>query len=193
MRRHGVTAILGAFAAAGLVGAHVLAYLIALPDAAVRAAMLRGTGHGYLSAAGVVAIVAAIFGSFAAASLGFRRGGGRVDIRWREAALRIAAIQTIAFVVLEVAERAAVNIPPAAINPRLLLVGIGVQVLVACLAALVIALICRVAAIVWTALAQTLVRAAHGARELVRDVDRLPRERAFAGAYDSRAPPVSPR
>src|SRR5438045_3715558 len=109
MRRRTATPILAAFAAAGLVGAHVLAYVIALPDAAVRAAMLRGTGHGYLSAAGVVAVLAAIFGSFAAAALG-ARSGRAAPVAWRHAALRIAAVQTAAFVVLEIAERAAVNI-----------------------------------------------------------------------------------
>jgi hypothetical protein len=187
-----ITVVLAAFAAAGLIGAHVLGYVIALPDAAVRAAILRGTGHGYLSAAGVVAVVAAIFGSFAAAALGFGDVQARA-LRWRDAALRIAAVQTVAFVVLEIAERAAVNVPPVRMSPRLLLVGIGVQALVACIAALVIVLVCRVAAVVWRALAGTLVRAAYSAYRLVGPTDTTPVPLAFAGGFDSRAPPRSPR
>jgi hypothetical protein len=191
VKRRGTGAILAAFAAAGLVGAHVLAYAIALPDAAIRATILRGTGHGYLSAAGVVAVVAAIFGSFAAAWLG-GRSQRSVPIGWRQAALRIAAVQTGAFVVLEVAERAAVNIPPVAINPRLLVVGIAVQLLVACLAAAVIALACRVGAIVWRALAGSLRASAGGSQRLVRVFEARAFAPALAGGYDSRAPPSTP-
>jgi len=192
--RRGVTAVLACFTGTGLVGAHVVAYLIALPDAAVRATILRATGHGYFSVAMVVATVAAIFGSFAPAALGFRRGEtARVAVRWRYAAVRIALVQTAAFVVLGFAERAAANVPPVAMSPRLLFVGIGVQVLVACLAAAVIAVICRVAALVRRALSTGTVRVLRPALRFVHVFEAALPQPALVGGFDSRAPPVSPR
>ena len=190
--RRVVPAVLACFAAAGLVGAHVLAYVIALPDPAVRATFLRASGHSYFSAATVVAIVAAIFGSFAAAALGFRKRQAATP-RWRDAAVRIALIQTAAFAVLEIAERAAAGVSPTVIGPRLALIGVAVQIVVACVAALVLLLVCRVATFVWRALAGRPERVRRASRPLPTPlVTSLP-QLAFAGGFDSRAPPSSSR
>ncbi len=187
-----VPAVLALFAAAGLVGAHVLAYLIALPDQAVRAALLSASGHGYFSAATVVAVVAAIFGSFAAAAIGLRRQqSASRALRWRYTAVRIALVQTAAFAVLEIAERAAAGVSPALIGPRLAVIGVVVQVVVAWLAAGVLLAICRVAALARRVFAGRPERVRHHDRRIPDLFDwSLPRL-AFAGSFDSRAPPPS--
>jgi hypothetical protein len=192
-RRRTAQAILACSAAAGLVGAHVIAYIVALPDPAVRATVLRATGHGYFSAAAVAAVVAGIFGVLGAAALGYRRGGGMVrPVGLRHTAVRVAAIQSAAFVILEVAERAAANVPLVTMNVRLLLIGIGVQALLGCLAAAIVLLVCRTAAAVW--------RALHGPPRIrgrverrVAPFDALVSRPALAGAFASRAPPSPPR
>jgi hypothetical protein len=192
-RRRGVQAILATSAAAGLVGAHLIAYLVALPDAAVRSGMLRATGHGYFSAAIVVATVAGIFGVLAAAAVGFRAGetGEHLTLRWRDAALRIAAVQTAAFVVLEMAERAAANVPPLTISPRLLLTGFAVQIVLAAAAALLVTLIARVsaaAADLWL----TRVPPVHGGTQrLVPLFDGRVLRPVLTGALHARAPPLA--
>ena len=189
-RRHLVRPTLALFAAAGLVGAHVVAYVIALPDAAVRSAVLRMTGHGYFSAAVVVATVAGIFGSAAAAAVGFRGGRRAPPIRWRAAALRIALVQVGAFCVLEFAERAAAG-GPVSLSPKLLAVGVAVQIAIAVVAAIVLVLIARVATLAARAWTQPLPWT-RPIRRVVALVDTSLRQPPFAAPLSARGPP-SPR
>jgi hypothetical protein len=187
-RRHFIRPTLGMFAAAGLVGAHVLAYLIALPDAAVRAAVLRTTGHGYFSAAFVVATVAAIFGSAAAAAIGCRRGHTASSLRWRAAAWRIALVQSTAFLVLEFAERAAADVP-FSLSPKLLGIGLAVQLVVAIASAVVVVLIARVAALVWIAWSRRPRPTARLGGRAVALFDGTRPRAAFATGVSARGPP----
>jgi len=194
-RRAPQTALLACFAASGLVAAHVLAYVIALPDAMVRSAVLRNTGHGYLGPAIVIATVAMVFGLIGSAALGYSHGrrGTRGHMRWRDAALRIAGTQTVAFLLLEGAERVVSGRRPVALDVTLLAVGVVVQALLGLLAGAVVVAVRRVA------------RAAGAARRAFVPARlpllgrvyamlgvRAPRLVA-AGALPARGPPVSPR
>jgi hypothetical protein len=194
-RRIRSTALLGCFAAAGLVGAHVLAYRMALPDGLVRAAVLRTTGHGYLGPAIVIATVAFVFGLIGSAAVGFAHGRrhSRGIPSWRYAALRIAATQTGGFVMLEFAERVVVGRRPVAFDVALLCIGIVVQIVLACAAAAVLVLVGRAAHAVGRASRTPLPVRLQLYRSVFTAFDvRAPRL-LFAGAQPVRGPPSSPR
>jgi hypothetical protein len=186
-----VEAILAASAAAGLVGAHALAYVVALPDPAVRSLVLRATGHAYFSAAVVVAVVAAIFGCAAAAALGVRNDNARLTLR--SAAWRVVGAQATAFALLEVAERAAVNVAPLSIGARLAIIGLVVQAVVGFAAAAIVVAVCRVARAARRALTGRRAWPARRWAAVVASFDSRPLERAFANGLGARAPPATPR
>jgi hypothetical protein len=95
------TAILG-MALAGLVGGHLLGYLAAEPDAHAREALLERTGHLYLAEVGMFAAIAVAVATLAAAVLGAARRRSR-GVRGTFA--RLATLQGVAFVALEMGER----------------------------------------------------------------------------------------
>lgn len=187
------TALLACFAAAGLIGAHVLTYFIALPDAIVRSLVLRNTGHGYIGPAVVIAVVALLFGVIGSAAIGYARGrrGERSAARWRHAALRIAGTQTVAFLLLETAERGVAGRRPVALDLMLLAVGILVQALVGCLAATVLTFVGRAGELVGRALRPAPLLRAHRRVRVSFDI-AVPRLQ-FAGAHSARAPPAPSR
>ena len=91
-------------AAAGVLAGHWLTYLVDVPDAHARAAVLAATGHAYLSIAGelvtvfaTVSIVAVFLGALLDAGAGPRPG--------RALAVRLSVLQIGAFVAMEVLER----------------------------------------------------------------------------------------
>jgi hypothetical protein len=93
------------FAFVGLIAGHLLSYLIAIPDAARRDAVLAETGHAYLHLAGDVAIVLAFasvvtVGLRAVAERGARELPSGLRLAWR-----LGALQAGAFVAMEVGER----------------------------------------------------------------------------------------
>jgi hypothetical protein len=189
------TTLLACFAAAGLIGAHVLAYFIALPDAIVRSAVLRNTGHGYLGPAVVIATVALFFGIIGAAAVGYAHGrhGERSAVRWRHVALRIASTQTVAFLLLETAERGVAGRRPVAGDLTLLAVGVVVQALLGCIAAAVLTFVGRAAEFVGRTL-RPRPSPLHGVRGRVRALFDVAAPRLqFAGAHSARAPPAPSR
>src|SRR5438874_9860877 len=115
----------------GVLAAHAVAYLIAFRDTGQRRAILVATGHGYLRHAALVVIV----GGAVARTLSAARG---LDARWWDAALRVAALQTGAFIGVEMLERVAVGLGPLSGLARIGLIGSGVQLVMAALVAAVL-------------------------------------------------------
>jgi hypothetical protein len=133
-----------ATAVVGLLGAHVLGYVVLAPETSVRSAVLAETGHGYLPRLTEVAVAAAILAGLASARLGMLRAHGVTDGRWsvRFLSVRLSVLQVAGYVVLEVAERVLSDAPVAGVG-AVLAVGIPVQAVVASVAAALIALLER--------------------------------------------------
>ena len=136
--------MLGASAGAGAVGAHVLAYALAIPDAGHRHVTLDTTGHGYLSWAAVAAValgVAAAVGTFArGARIGLPAAKGSGARRVLRDAAVLGLCQSAAFVVMESAERLSAGLSPTSLPVALVAIGVAAQVVVALLAAVALAL-----------------------------------------------------
>lgn len=178
--------VLFAMAAAGLVGGHVLGYMVLAPDARQRGALLSLTGHWYLSKAFALAVAAAIVAGVASALLGAARG--RLDGR-RTMALRLAGLQVLSFVVLEVTERLLAGGSLGELLGPVLAIGIPLQVLVAVLGVLVLALVAGTAAAVVRALCRPWALVA-AVRVYERTADRPVPNRLVRCAWGIRGPPL---
>jgi hypothetical protein len=136
---------------AGAVAGHTLTYLLTVPQAAARDALLASTGHNYWAAAVAVALV---LGLASVVSVIVRQfGGGLRGERTMGAdgvprlARRLAALQVSIFLVQEVLERLDVGAPLGGVRTgRLLLVGVLIQALVATALAVALFLLARVSA-----------------------------------------------
>ncbi len=153
---------LTAFAAiAGVVVGHWIAYVVAVPGAGPREALLAQTGHGYWPTAVALAFV---FGAAAAAGTVVRHlgRGTRREVfpstgweRYRTTALRLAALQASAFAVQEVVERLHAGAPLGGLgHDGFVALGLAVQVLVAAGLALVLTWLGRTAEAIGRALAE---------------------------------------
>jgi hypothetical protein len=130
----GIVARRGVIAAgtawAGLVIGHLLAYGLAYPEEGTRRAHLAATGHGWLDLA-TLSVLALIPAVLILTSFSGLRGRAPTST-W----MRLSALQVPAFLLIEVAERGTA-VGEAFSDPAVLL-GVGVQVLVAALAALLL-------------------------------------------------------
>jgi hypothetical protein len=127
-----------AVASAAVVLGHRLAYLAAFPDATAREAALRASGHGYLGFLTDVAILLAGAAAAGAFLSRLTRSGGRVPSLGGLSA-RLATLQSVAFVTMEVTERVASGAPVGSVlTHHLLPIGIAVQALGAVVATLLI-------------------------------------------------------
>jgi hypothetical protein len=183
--------VLGGAGLLGLVGAHVLDYTLLFRNPLARAGLLLQTGHSYfahaIEFAGVSAVLAVV-GSFA---LGFWRARSIAADRPStiRVAFTLALIQSGGFVALEAVERLAAG----SLGQRALtitMVGIGLQIAVALLAAIVLRLIERAGEIVARALttpARPRVLATAFARPAVRAVPRF----EILSRASPRAPPLA--
>jgi hypothetical protein len=126
--------VLTGTAAGGVVAGHIVAYALLSPRQAERVALLHRSGHGYFPRALVAAIFLSAVAAAVAAGLGYRRGRAvahRVEpASWLAMAARLAVFQGAGFVLLESVERAVAGAGLADLA-ALLLLGLGVQVLVA--------------------------------------------------------------
>jgi hypothetical protein len=149
MHEDGRTEGLPVFASAvlGLVAGHGIAYLIAIPDAHRRAAVLQNTGHAYLPLLVEIGLILAVAG---AASIVMRALGSRARIHEgsvAETAVALGALQVGAFVVLEIVERLVTHMPlHELVSDHLLAIGVVVQLGVALIGALVLRALARTAA-----------------------------------------------
>jgi hypothetical protein len=178
------------FAFVGLIAGHLLSYLIAIPDAARRDAVLAESGHAYLHLAGDVAVVLAFA---AVVTVGLRAAAGRgsteppsgVRLAWR-----LGALQAGAFVAMELGERLASGTGLGELfTDHLFGIGIVVQLVIASLGALLLRWLGRVAVRIAAVLACLPRRRPAGITWGRPGSTRAPR-RAFAGIVTARAPPL---
>ena len=121
-----------AFAVAGLVLGHALAYVLAMPDPHHRDLVLARTGHDYLPAAAQLALILAFAGAAATAMGGILSRREAASDRWLTLAVRLAVVQASAFAGQEVVERIATGAPLAdLVHQHLLVAGLAAQVVVA--------------------------------------------------------------
>jgi hypothetical protein len=139
-------AILYATAAAGLIGGHVIAYSLSVPDRERRGLLLVETGHGYISKAVVVAVAAAIVSILAAALLGALRGRGA--LRPSQLVVRLGLLQGLGYLALEAGERLLAGVPVSDLAGPVLLLGLPLQLLIAAIGSLLLAAVARTAAAV---------------------------------------------
>ena len=167
----------------GVLVGHTVAYRLLLPDAHARTLELAASGHGYLSGANVVGLVAAVI-ALAALFLGRVLRADEVDLR--HLTTRLIGFQMAVFVAMEVLERIASGGGVQHL-PAVLLVGLPVQAGVALLVALFARLLLRVAAAIADRLA--LAPAWAVAPVTFADGSAAPRQRLLTGSPPGRAPP----
>jgi len=111
---------------AGTLAAHSIAYWVVAPDPHQHASLLLSTGHGYWGVVTPLAMGLAVAGI---AGVVISRSGP--EARFGAVAARAAALQLVAFLVMETIERATVGGSLAVIREPVVLVGLAVQMLIA--------------------------------------------------------------
>lgn len=170
----------------GVIVGHLGGYLAAFPTGPERAAHLHASGHGSF---GMLAAAAAVAGLVALLCTGLRsRSSGRSPRVWT-AALALAAVQVPGFLVLEVAERH-FSLGAALADPAVVL-GLAVQVIVACGVALLLHGVGTVSVHLGRRPARP--RSGESAPAAPRPVERLDAPLlAFLAGAPRRAPPLAP-
>jgi hypothetical protein len=148
-------------AVGGVVLAHWLAYVLAIPGAHARAQVLAASGHSYW----VMAIKFAVVLGLAALGSLFLRHLDRSPRTWESGqeafsaiAARLSLLQVTAFIAMEVTERLVVGAPVAHLfHHRLFLMGLAVQLIVASGGALLLLWFSRTAERVAEALGRPLL------------------------------------
>ena len=168
---------------------HVVAYLLASPDPHERDALLGATGHGYLSIAGPLAASVLIAGLVGFVVDRLRRSDGTSSVTFVELAARLIALQVLSFLGLEITERLVQGAPFGALFQPVVVIGVVLQVVSACVAAIVLFALGRAVELV--------LRARRGAPR--RAPEPLPRPTIFvpvrrsvlaAGGRTPRGPPL---
>jgi hypothetical protein len=148
-------------AVGGVVLAHWLAYVLAIPGAHARAQVLAASGHSYW----VMAIKFAVVLGLAALGALFLRHLDRPPRTWESGqeafsaiAARLSLLQVMAFIAMEVTERLVVGAPVAHLfHHRLFLMGLALQLIVASAGALLLLWFSRTAERVAEALGRPLL------------------------------------
>jgi hypothetical protein len=148
-------------AVGGVVLAHWLAYVLAIPGAHARAKVLAASGHSYW----VMAIKFAVVLGLAALGALFLRHLDRPPRTWESGqeafsaiAARLSLLQVMAFIAMEVTERLVVGAPVAHLfHHRLFLMGLALQLIVASAGALLLLWFSRTAERVAEALGRPLL------------------------------------
>jgi hypothetical protein len=187
------TSVVAVAAGAGVLGGHWAAYRVTLPEANLRDHVLAQAGHGYWAIAARGGVALALAAVVAVVLRGVRGGGGAPSTRSRTVALawRLAALQVVGFVVLEVVERVASGASLAGLlSHRLLAAGVLIQVLVSMASALAMVLLHRAAAVIGQALRNRPEPGLPAPRLGPTRTGALIRL-TLAGAAGLRSPPVS--
>ena len=156
MRASRLRILLGV-AMAGVVVGHSLAYFTALPNAGARAELLARTGHSYWTGAVLLALAvsAVAFARHIRDHVRSPLTEGAIGQNYLPVALWLVVMQVSAYAAIEVTERLASGYPiQQMFHSALPLIGVAVQVLVACASTLLLRLLARAA----EALAGTLAR-----------------------------------
>jgi hypothetical protein len=195
MRRRGLAhrLPLTGVAVAGAVVGHMVAYVLAVPEPTARMALLGATGHAYWTEAIAAALVLGLV-SLAATLWRFFRAGlapGRPAPGESVAGVagRLTGLQVAIYLVQETLERLEAGLPPHTLG-RLLVIGVGVQVAIAALLALLLTLAGRAAEAVGRALRRVPCRRQTTGPTLVDLVAAWP-SRLLATGLGCRAPPHS--
>ncbi|MEP6759030.1 MAG: hypothetical protein ABJB55_07545 [Actinomycetota bacterium] len=138
----GPSALLG-LALAGVLAGHSLTYRVLMPDAHERTAELARNGHGYLDGANALGLVAVI----AALAIVFLGRLVRPNGTERHVLRRLTAFQLTAFAAMELLERLGSGAGMHQL-PRVFVVGVPAQLLVAAIVAAVVRLTLQAATIV---------------------------------------------
>jgi hypothetical protein len=177
----------------GVVLGHWVSYLLAMPSAGIRDEVLAATGHAYWLTAVKQAVVLAAVSLAAIAMREFRRVRAQDEhpesVGPGSLALRLAGLQVVGFLALELTERVAAGAPISSILAHhVLVLGLLVQVVLAASAALLLSVFARAAG----ALARALVRSPFP-RPAHRTFPRLPatvlRPALVSGSAGPRSPP----
>jgi hypothetical protein len=140
---------LAGVAVGGVVLAHWLAYVLAIPAAHVRAEVLAASGHSYWVLAIKLAVVLglAAFGTLFLQHVGGRsRGTEPEEEPFSLIAARLSLLQVAAFTGMEVTERLMVGAPVAHMfHHRIFLMGLALQLIVAGAGALLLVWFSRTA------------------------------------------------
>lgn len=134
---------MGGIAAAGVIATHWLTYRLTLPDAHHRAEVLHHTGHAHFPAVSAVGLALFTVASIRLCVLG---ASGRRVPGLRSTAARLILLQAAAWTALEVGERVVSDRLPTLDDHGLFVVGLGVQIVVALLGALLVRLVAEVTA-----------------------------------------------
>lgn len=121
-------AALSALAAAGLLGAHVIDYVLIVPDPGHRHDLLLRTGHGYLSVALAATVAAAVVALLTRTAAGLSETSRHSTLR---DAVILATTQIGAFVSLEAIERLVSGVPADARLWRVIALGVALQAVIA--------------------------------------------------------------
>lgn len=178
---------LGALAFAGVAFAHGLTFLLIAPDPGTRERLLSATGHGYwpyVMPLALGAMVASLAG-FAAG----RRAGSTPERLYRSAAIRLAVLQSVGFVLLEAVERSFVDASLHPLTSPFLLIGVAVQIAMALAGAVLLVVVARV--VQHFSGRRRLLRPARASvpRAALRAV--APRLRVSSGGATLRGPPLA--
>jgi hypothetical protein len=178
----------------GVVLGHAITYVLTVPQAAPREALLASTGHSYWSAAVTAAVVLGLGSAAWDAARHFLHGlEGGPEAAGQDSlaglALRLASLQSGIFVLQETLERLHAGAPQyGLVAQHILLVGIPVQILVALAGAALLVWLGRAAEAVGRILrhapAPRLALAVASANG-----DRAPHVRRIGGIAGIRAPP----
>ena len=175
----------------GAVAGHTLTYLLTVPQAAARDALLASTGHSYWAVA-----VALVLGLTSAAGVALRhfRGGLRGDETMGTDGVRrltgqLAALQVGIFLLQEILERYEAGAPLGGLRTdRLLLAGTLVQILIAAALAIAPFFLARVSAAAGRAFRRSAPYSFHRPAPFVGRTLLL-QSRLVAAGGGSRAPP----
>ncbi len=128
-----------ALAALGVASGHLLTYLVIVPNAEARAALLARTGHGYFSLFAQLALVVGAIGAASSLLGALGRGPSRSDVTFWQ----LAALQAAAFVWMEFVERVVSHTGFGDLFRTDVVVGVLVQVAVAAIVACLVSLLRR--------------------------------------------------
>ena len=186
---HRTVATIG-IAGAGLMLGHGLAYAIGTPQAHVRDELLRATGHGYLSYATQVALLAGAVGVVGLFLTRLTRRGTHGSFLGDIA--RLAGAQSAAFVTMEIGERllSGASLHDLTHGP-LLAIGLGVQLATALLGAVTLRLTEHAAELAGS-LSRPLAPSTPSFAEATALASGVARRRPAMRAGASRAPPFLP-
>jgi hypothetical protein len=183
LRRADSIALVGV-AWGGVVLGHLLTYFLVYPSSPARAGHLADTGHGSFELA-ILSLVAAV--PLALGLMTRRALGSRWTFSTKGTLISLAGIQLAAFALLEYAERH-FSLTAALSDPAVQL-GLAVQVLIAALLTVALALFVRVVRLVVARL-RPLPVSRREAKRLLHREDPFTRA-VFLNAIRLRAPPPS--